>query len=158
MQIITIGKRLIPANQIALVEPFDPASNPDFKPEKDYKARVILLNRDTVLTETTPQQFAEGNGFYFIADENIAVHPSIVFRVETFEATESFKPVKPYRTRIKWRDGDDNEQSKLLVMEPEDAVRELTRRGIEAHLDTKPSPRRPQRRRRAARNPEAAAK
>jgi hypothetical protein len=36
MQIITIGKRLVPAEQIALVEPFDPASNPEFKPEKTY--------------------------------------------------------------------------------------------------------------------------
>ena len=38
--VITVGKRLLPVEQIALVEPFDPTSNPDFKPEKQFKARV----------------------------------------------------------------------------------------------------------------------
>lgn len=61
--VITLGKRLLPIEQIALVEPFDPSSNPDFKPEKDFKARVVLLNRDTVLTETSPQEFAAAQGF-----------------------------------------------------------------------------------------------
>jgi len=158
MNIITIGKRLVTAEQIALVEPFDPESNPEFKPEKDYKARVVLLNRDTVLTETTPKEFSEANGFYLLTDENVAVHPSIVFRIETFEATETFKPAKGYRTRIKWRDPDGNEQSKLLVMEPESVVLELSRRGVESVVDAKPSPRRPQRKRRVVRNAEAEAK
>jgi hypothetical protein len=64
MQVITIGKRLVPAEQIALVETFDPAGNPEFKPEREYKARVIVLNRDTVLMETAPEQFAEASGFH----------------------------------------------------------------------------------------------
>ena len=51
MKVVTIGKRLIPVGQVAFVEPFDPASNPEFKPEKDFKARVVLLNRDVVLSE-----------------------------------------------------------------------------------------------------------
>ncbi len=46
MQIITFGKRLVPADQIALVEPFDPGSNPEFKPEKTYLSRVVLLMLD----------------------------------------------------------------------------------------------------------------
>ena len=49
--VITIGKRLVPVEQIAFVEPFDPTSNPEFKPEKVFKARIVLLNRDIVLTE-----------------------------------------------------------------------------------------------------------
>jgi hypothetical protein len=32
--VITLGKRLLPIEQIAVIEPFDPSSNPDFKPEK----------------------------------------------------------------------------------------------------------------------------
>jgi hypothetical protein len=61
--VITVGKRLLPVEQIALVEPFDPTSNPEFKPEKNFKARVVLLNRDTVLTEVSPQEFA-GSGLF----------------------------------------------------------------------------------------------
>jgi hypothetical protein len=53
MKVITIGKRLVPAEQVAFVEPFDPSSNPEFKPEKDFKGRVVLLNREIVLTEQT---------------------------------------------------------------------------------------------------------
>ncbi|GLR90895.1 hypothetical protein [Bradyrhizobium iriomotense] len=37
MKVITIGKKLVPVEQVAFVEPFDPAANPEFKPEKDYK-------------------------------------------------------------------------------------------------------------------------
>jgi hypothetical protein len=55
--VIALGKRLLRVEQIALVELFDPSSNSDFKPEKEFKARVVLLNRDTVLTETSPQEF-----------------------------------------------------------------------------------------------------
>jgi len=156
MQIITIGKRLVPAEQIALVETFDPAGNPEFKPEREYKARVIVLNRDTVLMETAPEQFAEASGFHLLVDDNVAINPLLAFRVETFMPTESFKPEKPYRTRIKWRDPDGNEQSKLLIMEPEMVVFKLSRRGAERPSDSKAAPKRPERKRRAARNIEAA--
>lgn len=37
--VVTFGRRLVPLEQIALVEPFDPAANPSFKTEKPYKAR-----------------------------------------------------------------------------------------------------------------------
>ena len=49
-KVITVGKRLVPTEQIAFVEPFDGSSNPDFKPDRPFKARVVLVNRDTVLT------------------------------------------------------------------------------------------------------------
>jgi hypothetical protein len=103
VNIITIGKRLISLDQIAYVEPFDPTANPEFKPEKDFKARLVLLNRDVVLTETAPKEFSEANGFHLLAEDNVAVNPSLAFKVETFAPTESFKPGKAYRTRIKWR-------------------------------------------------------
>jgi hypothetical protein len=35
--VITIGKRLVPAAHVAFVEPFDPSSNPEFRPEKDFE-------------------------------------------------------------------------------------------------------------------------
>jgi hypothetical protein len=42
--VITIGRRLVPLEQIAFVEPFDPVANAEFKPEKPYKARVVLVS------------------------------------------------------------------------------------------------------------------
>jgi hypothetical protein len=156
MTILTIGKRLIPVEQIAYVEPFDPAANPEFKPEKDFKARLVLLDRDVVLSENSPQEFSEANGFHLLAEDNVAVHPSLAFRVETFAPTESFKPGKAYRTRIKWRDTHGNEYSKLLVMEPETVVAELSRRGADRAVGSKRSPRRPANKKRSPRNVEPA--
>jgi len=123
MNIVTIGKLLVPVEQIAFVETFDPASNPEFKPEKPFKGRVVLLNRDTVLTELAPQEFAEANGFHLFAEDNVAVNPLVAFRVETFTATETFKPSKAYLTRLKWFDPGRNERSRLLVTAPEDGDR-----------------------------------
>src|ERR1700677_4287013 len=110
MQVITLGKKLIPLEQIAFIEAFDPASNPEFKPERDFKGRVVLLNRDTVLTEMTPAAFADDHKLRMLADDNVAVGQGVAFRVETFTPTETFKPSKAYLTRLKWRDQDGNEQ------------------------------------------------
>jgi hypothetical protein len=148
MQIITFGKRLVPAEQIALVEPFDPSSNSEFRPERTFSARVVLLNRDTILTEASVQAFAEENGFYLLGDEKIAVNATMAFAIETFTPSESFKPEKAYKSRIKWRDRDGNDQSKLLLMEPETVVLELSRRGGKASEEPMPLPQRPTRRRR----------
>ena len=46
MTVLTIGRKLVPLAQVAFVEVFDPAANPEFKPEKEFKARLILLNRE----------------------------------------------------------------------------------------------------------------
>jgi hypothetical protein len=147
MEVITLGKKLIPAKQIAFIEAFDPASNPEFKPDRDFKGRVVLLNRDTVLTEMTPADFASAHNMRLLADDNVAVGQTIAFRVETFTPTETFKPNKSYLTRLKWRDQDGNEQSKLLVTPPETVVTELSLRRKKSAPRSKPSPRRPARRR-----------
>jgi hypothetical protein len=156
MTILTIGKRLISLEQVAYVEAFDPAANPEFKSEKNFKARLVLLNREVVLSENSPQEFSEANGFHLLAEDNVAVNPSLAFKVETFAPTESFKPGKAYRTRIKWRDANGNEQSKLLVIEPETVVAELSQRGANRAVSSKRSPRRPARTKRGPRNVEAA--
>jgi hypothetical protein len=44
------------------------------------------------------------------------------FLVETFEPAEGFQPRKPYQSRLKWRDQDGNEQSKLLLTKPETVI------------------------------------
>jgi hypothetical protein len=124
------------------VEPFDPATNPQLKSDKAFKARVVLINRDTVLTERTVQELAEAQAFRMLADDNIAANHRIAFSVESFSPTDSFKPTRPYLTRLKWRDLDGNEQSKLLLTKPETVIAVLLR-GIEPSADRKePSPKR----------------
>jgi hypothetical protein len=139
----------VPAEQIAFVEAFAPTSNPDFKPERDFKGRVVLLNRDTVLTEMTPQDFAAAYHLRPLAEDNVAIGQAIAFRVETFTPTETFQPTKAYRTRLKWRDHDGNDQSKLLVTAPETVVAELSLRRTELAPPSKGAARRPARRRRS---------
>jgi hypothetical protein len=147
MQVITLGKRLVTAEQIAFIEAFDPASNSEFKPDRDFKGRVVLVNRDTVLTEMTPQDFAATHNMRLLTEDNVAIGQAIAFRVETFTPTETFQPSKAYLTRLKWRDHDGNEQSKLLLTAPETVVMELSVRRSELPARSKPAARRPARRR-----------
>jgi hypothetical protein len=120
--IVTIGRKHVPIEEIALVEPFDAAANPQFRPKKDYKARVVLLNRDTVLAEFTPREFANAHTFRFLPEDDIAANPDITFRVESFEPTDTFKPAKPYATRLIWRDQHDIEHQALLLSKPETVI------------------------------------
>lgn len=146
--VITIGKKLVPVEQIAFVEPFDPSSNPEFKSDRPFKSRVVLVNRDMMLSEMTPHDFAGGQGFRMLADDTMAVNHAVGFRVETFSPTESFQPNKPYLTRIKWRDGEGNEHSKLLLSKPETVIAIVLRGAIEGS-PTRKTPQRP----RATRGP-----
>ena len=117
--IVTVGKRLIPREHIALVEPFEVGDASKFKAPRDYRGRVVLLNRDSVLIETAAEAFADANGFKMLTTDNVAANPGIRFRIETFAPAADFKPTKPYATRLLWRDLDGNEQSKLLLTDPE---------------------------------------
>lgn len=130
--VITIGLRLLPLEQIAFAEPFDPASNPDFKSDRPFKTRVVLLNRDTVLAEMTVKQFTENYGFRLLEQDETAVNPAVAFRVETFVPTETFKPEKAYATRLKWRDAEGDEHSKLLLTSPEAVIAVALRGTTEA--------------------------
>lgn len=116
---VTLGKRLIPLDHIALVEPFDPAANPRMQSERPFKARVVLIDRESVLTEQAPASFAEEHGFRMLAEDGVGTNPELRFGVETFEPAEGFQPTKPYKTRLVWRDLDGNTQSKLLLSPPE---------------------------------------
>jgi hypothetical protein len=127
MKVITVGKRLIPAEQIALVEPFDPSSTPDVTYQREFKGRILLVNHDYVLTEQTPAAFAEEHAFTLFTEDTVALNPGIAFKVETFEPTDDFKPTRPYVARVKWKDPAGKEQSKLLVTAPELVIAELTK-------------------------------
>jgi hypothetical protein len=115
---ITIGKRLIPASQ-SLVEVFDPAANPRFESDKPYRARVVLVGPESVLTEVTPSSFAEAYGFRMLPEDAACVNPTVHFQVKSFAPGGGFEPTKPYATRLLWRDLDGNTQSKLLLTKPD---------------------------------------
>jgi hypothetical protein len=148
--VITIGRRHVPIEQIAYVEPFEIAADSDFKPEKPFKARVVLLDRDIVLAEAAPHEFADPHGFRLLVEDNVATNPAVTFRVESFEPTEGFRPTKPYQMRLMWRDPAGKNQSKLLLTRPE-AVIAVALRGesLEADTTERKRPRRPPRRRAA---------
>lgn len=122
MSTITIGKRLIPLEHIALVEPFDASAHPGMKTDKAFKARVVLVDRQSVLTEETVEAFASAHGFRMLASEGVAINPAIRFGVENFVPAEGFEPTKPFKTRLSWRDLDGNTQSKLLLSAPESVL------------------------------------
>jgi hypothetical protein len=116
---ITVGRRLIPLHHIALVEPFDPASATKMQTERVFQARVVLIDRESVLAEEAVPAFAGKHGLRMIEGEGVAVNPAIRFKVETFAPDEGFTPTKPYRSRLMWRDLDGVMQSKLLLSAPE---------------------------------------
>jgi hypothetical protein len=119
---LTIGKRIIPLDHIALIEAFDPEANPRFQPAQAFQSRVVLLNRDSVLALTPVDALAKEHGFSLLAEDAVAANPAVYFGVESFAPAEGFAPTKPYTTRLKWRDLDGNDQSKLLLTGPEQVI------------------------------------
>jgi hypothetical protein len=147
---VTVGKRLIPREHIAFVEPYDPAANPRIQTSRDFLARVMLINRDSILIEESPEAFAKANEFRMLADDNVATNPAVHFQVETFEPSEGFNPSKPYATRLRWRDLDGNDQSKLLLTKAETVLAVAVKGEGNAQNGIEKAPRRANRRRRAA--------
>jgi hypothetical protein len=116
---VTLGRRLVPLEHVAFVEPFDATGSARIKTQKPFQARVVLLDRESMLTEETLDVFAGKHGFRRLSEDGIAVNPAVRFSVEAFEPAEGFTPSKLYRSRLLWRDLDGEPQSKLLLTEPE---------------------------------------
>jgi hypothetical protein len=143
---ITVGKRLIPKEEIAFVEPYDPNANPKFQTSREYQARLVMVNRESVLAEETPKAFAEANGFRMLQMDSVATNPAVHFRVESFAPAEGFTPGKAYATRLLWRDLDGNDQSKLLLSAPETVLAVAVRGGTDAYTPPQEPAQRPSRR------------
>jgi hypothetical protein len=137
MATITVGRRLIPLEQIALFQPFDESARGNMQSARPFQARILLLNRDSVLTEETPVALGTQNGFRVLSEDGIATNPAVLFSVEAFEAVGDFKPQKPYRSRLLWRDQAGQIQSILLLSFPEDVLATAIR-GIGVAPSAKP--------------------
>ncbi|MCP1913349.1 hypothetical protein J2R96_005829 [Bradyrhizobium elkanii] len=111
--VIKIGKRLVPLHEIVLVEAYQPKPNSDIQSQRAFQARVVFLNRDSMLVEETQSAFAEAHGFRGLPDDPVALNGAIRFRIETFEPAEDFAPARPFTTRLRWLDADGGDQSKL---------------------------------------------
>jgi hypothetical protein len=120
--LLRIGKRLIPIEHVALFEPYVPTPDSPIRTERDFKSRIVLLNRDSVLSETPPLEMAEIHSFRLLPADSVATNPGIRFGVEAFVPAENFTPSKDFLTRLSWHDLDGNSQSKLLLTSPETAL------------------------------------
>jgi hypothetical protein len=119
---IEFGKRVVPVEQIALVEPFDPEAQKNMYSARPFKSRIVLLNRDSILSEMDALAFADEHGFRVLPADSVATNPQIHFSVERFEPTPDFQPSKPFISRLMWRDLDGNTQSKLLLTEADELI------------------------------------
>jgi hypothetical protein len=122
MTTVTIGRRLVPLEHIALIEPFDAAAQMRMQSDRSFLTRVVMIDRESVLTEEPLATFAEKHRFRVLGDDGIATNPTIRFSVEAFEPAEEFKPTKPFRSRLLWRDQNGQMHSKLLLSAPENVL------------------------------------
>jgi hypothetical protein len=74
MIIFEIGKLFIPSDQVAYVEPFDPSSSPEFKPEQEFESRMVLINRESLLVAAPMEEFVEKHGFKLLAEDQLALN------------------------------------------------------------------------------------
>ncbi len=116
---IHIGKRFVPLEHIVLLEPFDPSTQSRIQSERPFQTRIVLIDRDSVLSEEPLAKLAERHAFRILADDGIAVSPMVHFTVEAFEQKEGFTPNKPYKSRLLWRNPSQAFESKLLLTDPE---------------------------------------
>jgi hypothetical protein len=135
---ITIGRRLIPREHIALIEPFDPQAQSRMRSEKTFKSRVVLLiSRDSVLSEQEVSQLAESLNFRTLEADQVSTNPDVHFGVERFEnGDDGFKTTRPYRSRLTWRDLSGHTQSKLLLTAPDDVLSTVIRGEAQAKTET----------------------
>lgn len=115
---VVVGKRLIPIEHVVLIEPCDPATLEQIESQRPFQARLILPDRSSVLTEDSLQGFAKAHGFRQIEADSVALNPAVLFHVETFEASGDFKPARPYRSRLLWRNPKGQMNSRLMLSEP----------------------------------------
>jgi hypothetical protein len=150
-QTVIVGKRHVPVEQIALIEPFNPETQLPLPTERTFHARIVFVDRDSVLTEEPLAQFVEKYGFRLIEGDGIATNPGVHFSVESFVPAKGFTPTRDYRSRLLWRDLNGERQSRLLLSEPEKLLSVAVRGGKADGPDAPPKAARRQTRRKTTR-------
>jgi hypothetical protein len=89
-----LGRRLIQSNTLPGETVRSPAVNPQFKAEKTFKARVVLMNRESVLTEDT--RLRPSQRFPDATDEGVSTNPAVQCErdrppMKTFSAPAAFR-------------------------------------------------------------------
>jgi hypothetical protein len=155
--VVRVSKRLIPIERIALFEPFVISADQELRSTREFKTRIVLLDKISVLAEETPEQLGVAHRFRMVAADRVATNPTVHFQVETFEPAEHFKPTRPFLSRLSWHDQDGNTQSKLLLAPPETVLAVVVRgeEVVDANAESEeetvtPRAKRSPRRRRAA--------
>jgi hypothetical protein len=120
--LIHIGRRLVPLEEIALIEPYTPDAERPLQTERAFRSRVTMVDRSNVLSERSVTEFVEAQAFRMIEPDGVAANPRVVYWVEKFEPTEAFQPEKPYLARLLWRAQTGLAHSKLLLAPPEQVL------------------------------------
>jgi hypothetical protein len=154
--VIRVAKRLIPIEQIVLFEPFIAPTDPPLRTEKEFKSRIVLLDRMSILSEESAEELTAAHSFRFVAADRIGTNPAVQFSVEDFEPAENFKPRKPFLSRLSWSDSDGNARSKLMLASPEVLLAAVVRGEVDPGTEASNAAPKPRRRRSpAARRPTA---
>ena len=148
--LIRIGKRLIPLEQIALIEPYVVDPDKPLNTSKQFGSRIVLLDKDSVLSEESVSDLAEAHAFRMVQADGAATNPEVAYWVEHFEPDEFFKPEKSYQSRLLWRSGNGLAHSRLLLASPETVLAIAVRGLPDPESATNPVEAPAPRRRRAA--------
>ena len=125
---LIVGRRQIPSGNVALVEPYMHPDHSIVRPMVRVCGRVILINRDSIVVGEHPISFSREHGFCWLQIDRVGLNPVVTFRVEDFLPQDGFVPSRAFASRIVWRDRDGNEQSKLLLSEPDTVLEVLNAR------------------------------
>jgi hypothetical protein len=77
--VIQVSRRIIPVEHVALVEPFVSDANAPLRSAREFKSRIVLLDKDSVLSEDTPAQLAKAHAFRMIAADQVATNPVVAY-------------------------------------------------------------------------------
>lgn len=142
---IQVARKILPIEQIVLIEPFIPPLDTPLRTTKEFLSRIVLLDRVSVLSEESPEDLSQSNGFRFVTVDRVGTNPAIAFRLERFTPTETFNPTRPYQSRLLWKDSEGNDRSKLMLAPPEELLATVIRGEIESQgavVDNSPPRRR----------------
>ncbi|MGA2998763.1 hypothetical protein [Bradyrhizobium sp.] len=152
--VIQVARKILPIEQVVLVEPFVPPSDTPLRTTKEFLSRIVLLDRVSVLSEESPEDLAQSISFRFVTLDRVGTNPAIAFRLETFVPTDQFNPSRPYQSRLLWKDSEGNDRSKLMLAPPDELLAVVIRGEVDPQeivADNKPVRRRkPSNRRRVA--------